>query len=1713
MGALVVLSGFVPQARTQQSQPVTDPETQSSQPTANWTLPAYTPSAPTLPLTLPLTLSSPQMSPLSRTEVEGVSPLRELGNGSYLPTLPANSALSLEFPSGETRGEKDGGIYGPVANGDVFSTNPAGTSPTGTSTNGGSDGPGLGADVTGGAGGTPFPSIWTVREAQPEVYYLPDAKGALVPVPGFTLQNFGEMLKICQQRARSQETPPWSIQAINATGVLLETDELGDEDGIVDLLTEFTIRTTDDGLVRVPLLMDGAVFLRDEGSGTPESRILSYEEDAGGFVCRFSGTSGGVYTLRLRFLVPVSGTAGMSRFRLAFPRATYSLLQIDLPPECETAANASDTTVVADPATNTELVGTAGMDGTPDLAETKTAEAAESTGTAEGDAHSADEATTLDLAPLQVRVTQSGSLLTVNDSRRRDGESQIVVRGQGGPCDLTWSRQNENESSVSGEGEVVGNIRAVIWPRGGIRLTANLSVRRQGEIKRIRVRLPQGAVLIPDAEGDAKRGYTVSLMDDLSTDLSGCRLVEVRFAERENLSGTVEVTLTADLGYDMLVGATAIGLNGFEVIGIPQQSGEISLIGVGDWKINPETLVGARQKDDPYPKPEPGLLGTFEYYTQPFTLPVRILAKKPHLSVSGEYSVFVTPDNLQLDAVFDGNVTQAELQSLEFPMAGWTFDTATGEGVALGAGRVDEANTLRLPLQRSVTGRFRLRLRAHRALEVGAEPVRFELPRPVCDATGSFILNVSARSEMLLIPEPDRLRGLVRIGRVSQFRSTPTGGSLLPVGTLPSRSPPLGVTPPNATSPGSIPPNAVPPGSIPPGSIPTGGPPIGTPFPGTPFPLGAARPELGGEMERVGDGDTGDKDGRTSSSAGVSVATPSAGGRPMGTSAGAGEARTAGTTLGNTGAMGEITAGMDAMAAGAAATGSMAEGSMADDAERTDGTADVANPTNPVGTTDGQNPETMGTDAPTEFRGATLRYRVSPDTAFFTGTFRTLEQKMDLFSTTELRMRANQWEVLQRFRYRVRNLPAEQLFLEVPSEMADLPLEATFNGQPVVWDTMTTTVGGTNPVANSTNGTASAGTVATTANAGTNTAEGTLEDGTSPATGGDTVKTESTVPRFVRKRIQLPEPLLGEGELQLRYPLNQTFLPDAFGEAVTIPLILPEAGELRRQLCLIRTPEMVRTSVADPDWEIRDPAVFRQPIDFNTSWMSLSDADAVDSRTNAVGRTTGEMGSGEQMENLLCLATESRRRELAIELRRDDSQDNGTTFIERGWVRSWFAGRVREDRAVFLIRNNTRRSLTLELPPGVLPANVRVWLDGQLIHGIPDVRTPLFELIPQQEGEGKKERRVENRSSDPKAPPKPNALPGGIAQPRPEEPRVVSSLSQESNLRLIVAMPPSESRVHCLEMVCQFLDLQTGVSHSGGGTGNSKPGGANNDPRTAEEPASITRVVSRPGGMAVRLPHFTDDVRVHRMYWEIVLPGNEFLLAGPSQCVSEQTYTWNGPFCSRRPGLDTAELEIWSGSRFHSEATGRVNRYLFSTVGTLTQCEIRTMSRSTLVVLISGVVLLMGLLTIYLRSVWNSITVLVLSVVFLTCVLTSPELTILGVQASIPGWVALGMAVVIQRRLPGRLYRSTPDLERDMPVSEGFGTPVVTQVPVADPERTQMREAVTIASDVQEDGGLSETVPFGPAAGEPREIRDLAAGTEELGTLPGAVRPETKESQ
>jgi len=185
------------------------------------------------------------------------------------------------------------------------------------------------------------------------------------------------------------------------------------------------------------------------------------------------------------------------------------------------------------------------------------------------------------------------------------------------------------------------------------------------------------------------------------------------------------------------------------------------------------------------------------------------------------------------------------------------------------------------------------------------------------------------------------------------------------------------------------------------------------------------------------------------------------------------------------------------------------------------------------------------------------------------------------------------------------------------------------------------------------------------------------------------------------------------------------------------------------------------------------------------------------------------------------------------------------------------------------------------------------------------------------------------------------------------------------------------------------------------------------------------------GAMTLELPHPPNGAWVRQMYWQLVLPRDEHVVLAPRNFTGESTWGWSGSFWGRQPLLDQAQLEEWVGlpPAERDLAAGGVNEYLFSTLGSINDAELRTASRSLIVLAASGAVLLAGLLLIYWPKARHPASLLVATVALAGVLVWMPEPALLAAQAAVLGLVLALVAGLLSYTLGRRrspLWAETP---------------------------------------------------------------------------------------
>ena len=188
---------------------------------------------------------------------------------------------------------------------------------------------------------------------------------------------------------------------------------------------------------------------------------------------------------------------------------------------------------------------------------------------------------------------------------------------------------------------------------------------------------------------------------------------------------------------------------------------------------------------------------------------------------------------------------------------------------------------------------------------------------------------------------------------------------------------------------------------------------------------------------------------------------------------------------------------------------------------------------------------------------------------------------------------------------------------------------------------------------------------------------------------------------------------------------------------------------------------------------------------------------------------------------------------------------------------------------------------------------------------------------------------------------------------------------------------------------------------------------------------------SRPrrGRFELDLPRLGTDTWTRRMYWQLTLPPDEHVVNNPPGFVCEFRWGWNGVFWGREPWLGQKELETWIGTSHVEDASAGTNCYLFSTLGEATGGELRTASRSWIVLGASGLALVAGLLLIYVPASRHPASLFVVAVVCGCTGMLYPEPTLLVLQAA-----SLGLGLTL---LAGLLERGMARRRRGLTVLDG----------------------------------------------------------------------------
>lgn len=361
-------------------------------------------------------------------------------------------------------------------------------------------------------------------------------------------------------------------------------------------------------------------------------------------------------------------------------------------------------------------------------------------------------------AKVQGRVA-AGSVIDTTAAKGNTTEFKIL--GLTEHFLFSWSQTEQRTAKPRTVLEVTGDLLARIDGRG-IQTQADLEIRSNGgEFDSFRVRLPKGAVLLTGDQPD----YTVQ---PINAAAAGGKppvpsdVIEVRL--RNRTSGTIKLRLGVEQPYDPAAKQTSIELGGFEVLGAVRQGGHLAVQVVGDWQVvwgNRKLVRQIETSDLPPALAQENLFAGFEYFAQPFSLPVRVLPQPSRVAVDVDYLVLAAGRRMDLEARLKYRINGAKAFALAIDLASWQLVEVGPASVANVNQLVAvEGQPLSIPLIEPATGEMEITLRAVHELPAGAKALDFALPKPRNATVGASSLVVLPDDNVDLAPRAAELKGL-----------------------------------------------------------------------------------------------------------------------------------------------------------------------------------------------------------------------------------------------------------------------------------------------------------------------------------------------------------------------------------------------------------------------------------------------------------------------------------------------------------------------------------------------------------------------------------------------------------------------------------------------------------------------------------------------------------------------------------------------------------------------------------------------------------------------------------------------------------------------------------------------------------------------------------------------------------------------------------------
>ncbi len=185
-----------------------------------------------------------------------------------------------------------------------------------------------------------------------------------------------------------------------------------------------------------------------------------------------------------------------------------------------------------------------------------------------------------------------------------------------------------------------------------------------------------------------------------------------------------------------------------------------------------------------------------------------------------------------------------------------------------------------------------------------------------------------------------------------------------------------------------------------------------------------------------------------------------------------------------------------------------------------------------------------------------------------------------------------------------------------------------------------------------------------------------------------------------------------------------------------------------------------------------------------------------------------------------------------------------------------------------------------------------------------------------------------------------------------------------------------------------------------------------------------------PNRLRLPLPKVVNSKMSGSTYWQIVTTNEQHLLGTPHGWTPEYDWSWSGSYWFRSSALGQSELESWVGVGAQLALPENTNQYLLSTVGEVEELSAAITSRATLLFVISGLVLGIGLALLKFKILQQPAVVFIVGLIGGLAAVWVPEWMLLVLQSSFLGLLLVMIARILDwiitgpRTSAGTIHRS-----------------------------------------------------------------------------------------